>query len=406
MVPLWMIPQALDRRERLRPQAVRAGALRRDEARAAAPGGRAARRRASTSSTAAARPSRRSSTTPTSRPSASSARPRSAEMLYARGAAASASARCAWAAPRTTSSWCPTPTWQLTAAQHRRLVLRLRRPALHGRVADGRGGRRRAHHRAHRRSRRASCSLGEDMGAIITAERTSGSPATSTRPRRRAPRCWSTAAAPKVRGRAGHWVGPTVLDHVTARHARRLRGDLRARCCPSSASPRSTRPSRCRTRAATATAPPSSPSSGAVAAHVVEQLEAGMVGVNVGVPVPREPFGFGGWNESKFGHGDITGWDGFRFWTAPRKVTDEVGAADRRQLDVLRVKAADLLTAAIPQIRGLPMTTAGDDRPLQAAHALHVVATGDRSTRCPSRAPRACTSTRPRASASSTSTAS
>jgi malonate-semialdehyde dehydrogenase (acetylating)/methylmalonate-semialdehyde dehydrogenase len=41
----------------------------------------------------------------------------------------------------------------------------------------------------------------------------------------------------------------------------------------------------------------------------------------VGVPVPREPFGFGGWKDSKFGHGDITGIDGFRFWTAPRKVT-------------------------------------------------------------------------------------
>ena len=26
-----------------------------------------------------------------------------------------------------------------------------------------------------------------------------------------------------------------------------------------------------------------------------------MIGVNVGVPVPREPFSFGGWNESKFG---------------------------------------------------------------------------------------------------------
>ena len=30
-------------------------------------------------------------------------------------------------------------------------------------------------------------------------------------------------------------------------------------------------------------------SSGAVARHVVARLQAGMVGVNVGVPVPREP---------------------------------------------------------------------------------------------------------------------
>jgi malonate-semialdehyde dehydrogenase (acetylating)/methylmalonate-semialdehyde dehydrogenase len=61
--------------------------------------------------------------------------------------------------------------------------------------------------------------------------------------------------------------------------------------------------------------------SGAVAEYVTDRVEAGMVGVNVGVPVPREPFGFGGWNDSKFGAGNITGIDGFRFWTRPRKVT-------------------------------------------------------------------------------------
>ena len=32
-----------------------------------------------------------------------------------------------------------------------------------------------------------------------------------------------------------------------------------------------------------------------------ERVEAGMCGVNVGVPVPREPFAFGGWNDSQFG---------------------------------------------------------------------------------------------------------
>jgi malonate-semialdehyde dehydrogenase (acetylating) / methylmalonate-semialdehyde dehydrogenase len=61
--------------------------------------------------------------------------------------------------------------------------------------------------------------------------------------------------------------------------------------------------------------------SGAVADYVTRRVEAGMVGVNIGVPVPREPFGFGGWNDSKFGHGNLTGLDGFHFWTRPRKVT-------------------------------------------------------------------------------------
>lgn len=61
--------------------------------------------------------------------------------------------------------------------------------------------------------------------------------------------------------------------------------------------------------------------SGAVANYCVSRFEAGMVAVNIGVPVPREPFAFGGWNDSKFGHGDLTGMDGFRFWTRARKVT-------------------------------------------------------------------------------------
>lgn len=61
--------------------------------------------------------------------------------------------------------------------------------------------------------------------------------------------------------------------------------------------------------------------SGDIARHVMGKVSAGMCGVNVGVPVPREPFGFGGWNDSKFGQGNITGWDGYRFWTAVRKVT-------------------------------------------------------------------------------------
>ena len=63
--------------------------------------------------------------------------------------------------------------------------------------------------------------------------------------------------------------------------------------------------------------------SGDVARTVMNGVSAGMCGVNIGVPVPREPFGFGGWNDSKFGHGNITGWDGFRFWTRPRKITSK-----------------------------------------------------------------------------------
>lgn len=60
---------------------------------------------------------------------------------------------------------------------------------------------------------------------------------------------------------------------------------------------------------------------GAMARYIIEKASAGMIGVNVGVPVPREPFSFGGWNDSKFGVGDITGKSSIEFWTKLKKST-------------------------------------------------------------------------------------
>lgn len=61
--------------------------------------------------------------------------------------------------------------------------------------------------------------------------------------------------------------------------------------------------------------------SGAAARYFEQHASAGMIGINIGVPVPRDPFGFGGWNASKFGHGDITGRDAVGFWTQTKKTT-------------------------------------------------------------------------------------
>jgi malonate-semialdehyde dehydrogenase (acetylating) / methylmalonate-semialdehyde dehydrogenase len=61
--------------------------------------------------------------------------------------------------------------------------------------------------------------------------------------------------------------------------------------------------------------------SGGLANYVTERASAGMCGVNIGVPVPREPFGFGGWNESRFGSGDITGKSSIVFFTKEKKTT-------------------------------------------------------------------------------------
>lgn len=66
--------------------------------------------------------------------------------------------------------------------------------------------------------------------------------------------------------------------------------------------------------------------SGHVARYVAERATSGMIGINVGVPVPREPFSFGGTKESKFGVNDITGWGGVEHWSSRKKITTKWSA--------------------------------------------------------------------------------
>ncbi|HOW96174.1 MAG TPA: CoA-acylating methylmalonate-semialdehyde dehydrogenase [Kiritimatiellia bacterium] len=61
--------------------------------------------------------------------------------------------------------------------------------------------------------------------------------------------------------------------------------------------------------------------SGRAAEIFCKKIQAGMVAVNVGVPVPREPFSFGGWKNSIVGGGDITGKSSFGFWTKLKKIS-------------------------------------------------------------------------------------
>lgn len=63
-------------------------------------------------------------------------------------------------------------------------------------------------------------------------------------------------------------------------------------------------------------------SSGLTAEWFTSRFSAAMCGVNIGIPVPREPFSFGGMNDSKFGDGhDITGDGLLEFCTVRRKIT-------------------------------------------------------------------------------------
>ena len=69
--------------------------------------------------------------------------------------------------------------------------------------------------------------------------------------------------------------------------------------------------------------------SGKLASKIIGEFDAGMVGVNVGVPVPREPFSFAGWNDSKFGHGDLTGDASILFWSNLKKITTKWAAESK-----------------------------------------------------------------------------
>ena len=51
------------------------------------------------------------------------------------------------------------------------------------------------------------------------------------------------------------------------------------------------------------------------------QIEVGMVGVNVPIPVPAAWHGFGGWKRSLFGDHAMHGPEGVRFYTRVKTVT-------------------------------------------------------------------------------------
>jgi malonate-semialdehyde dehydrogenase (acetylating)/methylmalonate-semialdehyde dehydrogenase len=163
--------------------------------------------------------------------------------------------------------------------------------------------------------------IGDDMGAITNAS-------SVTRIKGYIDQAEKNGASILVDGRlqaatdSGYWVGPTVIDNVktgTPEACEEIFGPvlsiIRVANLDQAIALENSSPYGNASAIYT--------TSGNVANRVMKEVSAGMCGVNIGVPVPREPFGFGGWNDSKFGHGNITGWDGYRFWTRPRKITNK-----------------------------------------------------------------------------------
>jgi malonate-semialdehyde dehydrogenase (acetylating)/methylmalonate-semialdehyde dehydrogenase len=73
---------------------------------------------------------------------------------------------------------------------------------------------------------------------------------------------------------------------------------------------------------------------GGAARLFVRDIEVGMVGVNVPIPVPMAFFSFGGWKDSLFGDAHVHGSEGVKFYTRGKVVTSRWPDPETRGVDL------------------------------------------------------------------------
>lgn len=170
--------------------------------------------------------------------------------------------------------------------------------------------------------RASSLRLGEEMGALITRAQRDFLVEAIGRAEKAGARVLldGRQVSPPPGWEGGHWLGPTILDQVqpgSEAATVELFGPVLSVI-------------RCKDLSEALLIENSVPygnacsvftSSGPLADRVIREASTGMVGVNVGVPVPREPFSFGGVAASKFGQGDITGEKSLDLWSDTKKIT-------------------------------------------------------------------------------------
>jgi malonate-semialdehyde dehydrogenase (acetylating)/methylmalonate-semialdehyde dehydrogenase len=138
----------------------------------------------------------------------------------------------------------------------------------------------------------------------------------------------------KVDGHSGgNFIGPSVLDHVTPEmsvYAEEVFGPLlgivRAESLSDALALIAANPYG--NGAAIFTR------SGGAARRFVHEVEAGMVGVNVPIPVPVGFYSFGGWGDSLFGDTHVYGPEGFHFYTRSKVVTSRWPDAEPTGVDL------------------------------------------------------------------------
>jgi malonate-semialdehyde dehydrogenase (acetylating)/methylmalonate-semialdehyde dehydrogenase len=119
---------------------------------------------------------------------------------------------------------------------------------------------------------------------------------------------------------AGFWLGPSVLDHVTPSmscYRDEIFGPVlsvvRAGSYEDAVSLVNSNPYGNGTAVFT--------NDGGAARKFVSDIEVGMVGVNVPIPVPMAYYSFGGWKSSLFGDTHVHGTEGVHFYTRGKVVT-------------------------------------------------------------------------------------
>jgi malonate-semialdehyde dehydrogenase (acetylating)/methylmalonate-semialdehyde dehydrogenase len=170
--------------------------------------------------------------------------------------------------------------------------------------------------------RASSMKLGTEMGALITKAQRDFLVESISRAEALGARVLldGRKVPPPAGMEKGNWLAPTILDHVkpgSEAATVELFGPILSivRCKDVTEAIQIQNSSEYGNACSVFT------NSGAMAERVSREAKAGMIGINVGVPVPREPFSFGGIAASKFGSGDITGDHSLDFWSDIRKVT-------------------------------------------------------------------------------------
>lgn len=168
----------------------------------------------------------------------------------------------------------------------------------------------------------SSLELGRDMGALITRSQKDFLVEAITRIEKAGAKILLDGRKAKAPAgmEGGNWLGPTIFDRIPAGSEAatvELFGPILSiiHCQDLSEAMRIENSVEYGNACSVFT------SSGPLADRVVREASTGMVGVNIGVPVPREPFSFGGTNASKFGHGDITGHHSLDLWSNIKKIT-------------------------------------------------------------------------------------